>query len=66
MTADPAFAHLMLYADPARPFFCVEPQSNASGAFNRAGGFDDPAEGIRILEPGESMAGAVRFEAASA
>ena len=53
MTAEPVFGHLMVYADPARPFFCVEPQSNASGAFNRAGGFEDPAEGIRILEPGE-------------
>src|SRR5262245_11030973 len=27
--ADPIFGHLMLYADPQRPFFCVEPQSNA-------------------------------------
>jgi aldose 1-epimerase len=63
MTAEPVFGHLMLYADPARPFFCVEPQSNAAGAFNRRGGFDDPAEGIRILAPGEGMSGAVRFEA---
>ncbi len=66
LTAEPVFGHLMLYADPARPLFCVEPQSNASGAFNRAGGFEDPAEGIRILEPGERMAGTVRFEAGAA
>ena len=62
ITAEPVFGHLMVYADPARPFFCVEPQSNASGAFNRAGGFEDPAEGIRVLEPGERLAGSVRFE----
>ena len=62
MAADAVFGHLMVYADPAKPFFCVEPQSNASGAFNRAGGFDDPAEGVRVLEPGESLGGTVRFE----
>ena len=56
-------AHLMLYADPGKPFFCVEPQSNASGAFNREGGFTDPAEGVRVLAPGETLAGTVRFEA---
>lgn len=66
ISADPIFQHLMIYADPRRPFFCVEPQSNASGAFNRPGGFEEPAEGIRILEPGESMAGAVRFDAQAA
>jgi aldose 1-epimerase len=63
MTAEPVFRHLMVYADPGRPFFCVEPQSNAAGAFNRAGGFEDPAEGIRVLDPGETMAGTVRFTA---
>ena len=52
MAADAVFGHLMVYADPAKPFFCVEPQSNASGAFNRAGGFDDPAEGVRVLGAG--------------
>lgn len=66
MTAEPVFRHLMLYADPGRPFFCVEPQSNASGAFNRAGGFADPAEGIRVLEPGQDMAGTVKFTAETA
>jgi aldose 1-epimerase len=62
MTAEPVFGHLMVYAAPGSAVFCVEPQSNASGAFNRAGGFEDPAEGIRILEPGESMTGTVRFD----
>ncbi|UVK55601.1 aldose 1-epimerase [Mesorhizobium sp. AR02] len=58
--ADPIFKHLMLYADPTKPFFCVEPQTNASGAFNR-GGWDDPQEGVIVLTPGESAAGTVSF-----
>lgn len=58
--ADPVFRHLMLYADPARPYFCVEPQTNASGAFNR-GKWDDPDEGTIILAPGGSATGTVSF-----
>ena len=48
MSAEPVFKHLMIYADPQQPYFCVEPQTNASGAFNREGGFDDPAEGVPV------------------
>ena len=58
--ADPAFKHLMLYADPTKPYFCVEPQTNASGAFNR-GRWDDPEEGVIVLVPGESATGTVAF-----
>ncbi|MER8980881.1 MULTISPECIES: aldose 1-epimerase [unclassified Mesorhizobium] len=58
--ADPVFKHLMLYADPTKPYFCVEPQTNASGAFNR-GRWDDPEEGVIVLAPGESAAGTVLF-----
>lgn len=58
--ADPVFKHLMLYADPTKPYFCVEPQTNASGAFNRAR-WDDPEEGVIVLGPDESAAGTVMF-----
>jgi len=58
--ADPVFRHLMLYADPTKPYFCVEPQTNASGAFNR-GKWDDHDEGVIVLAPGESAAGKVSF-----
>ncbi|QND67420.1 aldose 1-epimerase [Mesorhizobium loti] len=58
--ADPVFKHLMLYADPAKPYFCVEPQTNASGAFNR-GRWDDPDEGVIVLASDESAAGTVSF-----
>jgi aldose 1-epimerase len=60
MVADPVFKHLMLYADPTKPYFCVEPQTNASGAFNRSQ-WDDPEEGVILLAPGESAAGTVSF-----
>jgi aldose 1-epimerase len=59
--ADPVFGHLMLYADPQRPFFCVEPQSNAPCAFNRMAGRDGALFGARILAPGESLHGSIRF-----
>lgn len=62
MIADPVFRHLMFYADPAKPYFCVEPQTNASGACNRSNGFLAPEEGVLILRPGESAQGSVRFE----
>ena len=62
LSAGSLFKHLMLYADPTKPYFCLEPQSNASGAFNRPGGFEDPEEGVIVLEPGESAEGTVRFE----
>ena len=58
--ADPVFKHLMLYADPTKPYFCVEPQTNASGAFNR-GRWDDPDEGAIMLAPSESVTGTVSF-----
>ena len=63
ITAAPLFKHLMIYADPAQSFFCIEPQTNASGAFNRTGGFEDPDEGVTVLAPGATAEGSVRFEA---
>ena len=59
--ADPVFRHLMFYADPAKPYFCLEPQTNTSGAFNR-GRWSDPDEGVILLGPGESASGTVSFK----
>lgn len=59
--ADPIFGHLMIYADPTKPYFCVEPQSNASGAFNRSANEGDESEGIIVLRPGESCHGRISF-----
>jgi len=61
LDADPLFGHLMLYADPERSFFCLEPQSNAPTAFNRIASGRDAGMGTVVLEPGETMAGAIRF-----
>lgn len=51
----------MFYADPNLPVVCVEPQTNASCAFNRTGGFEDPEDGVIILEPGACAGGSARF-----
>jgi aldose 1-epimerase len=59
--AAPVFGHLMLYADPARPYFCVEPQSNAPTAFNRIAAGAAEGMGVVVLRPGESMAGRIAF-----
>ena len=61
LKADPVFGHLMLYADPKRPFFCLEPQSNAPCAFNRIANGSDEGMGVIVLEPEESIAGAIQF-----
>lgn len=57
--ADPVFRHLMFYADPTKPFFCLEPQTHASGALNRIGNGSEV--GLIVLEPGETVGGAIRF-----
>jgi aldose 1-epimerase len=57
--ADPVFGHLMLYADPGRPYFCVEPQSNAPCAFNRPDAGD--TMGTIVLAPGETVKGTIGF-----
>ena len=63
MIGDAPYRHVMFYADPALTVFCVEPQTNASGAFNRPDGFGDPEDGVIVLAPGESAEGTLRFEA---
>ncbi|WP_395814231.1 aldose 1-epimerase [Devosia sp.] len=62
MTGTDPYKHIMFYADPARTVFCIEPQTNASGAFNRPDGFGDPDDGIVILQPNGKMSGGLRFQ----
>jgi len=63
LSADPIFGHLMFHvpADGQR-VFCLEPQSNAPCGFD---GLDEGriGAGVHILDPGESIAGAMRFSA---
>ena len=55
------FQHLMLYCDPAKPFFCVEPQTHAAGALNRIAENDESNLGLIILKPGESAEAEMSF-----
>jgi aldose 1-epimerase len=60
INADPIFRHVLLYADPDQPVFCLEPQTNAVCAFNRMKNEDEDL-GVVILAPGESARGTVSF-----
>ncbi|MBF9235760.1 aldose 1-epimerase [Microvirga alba] len=51
---------LVLYTPPCKTYFCAEPVSNATDAFNLAArGRDDT--GLFVLDPGEIRTTAVRF-----
>jgi aldose 1-epimerase len=58
MTAEAPLDFLVVYTPPGRPFFCVEPVSHVTDAFNlAAAGREDT--GARALEPGETLRAAV-------
>lgn len=64
LTADRPFKFLVVFAPEGRDFFCVEPVSNITDAFNLAapwnpGGRDDT--GMAVLEPGKSLRAAMRL-----
>jgi aldose 1-epimerase len=54
MTAEAPLDFLVVYTPPSRPFFCVEPVTHVTDAFNlaAAGRVDT---GARALEPGEML-----------
>jgi aldose 1-epimerase len=54
MTADAPLDFLVVYTPPGRPFFCVEPVSHVTDAFNLAEA-GRPDTGARALEPGETL-----------
>ena len=60
ITADPLFDHLVIYIPPRQGFFCVEPVSHVNDGFNLAAR-GVARTGVRVLAPGESLRGAVRF-----
>jgi aldose 1-epimerase len=55
------FQHLMLYCDPAKPFFCVEPQTHAAGALNRIVENEESNLALIVLKPGESAEADMSF-----
>jgi len=60
MDADPVLAHTLVYAPRHRPYFAVEPVTNANDGFNlMADGV--PGHGVFVLEPGETRSGDIRL-----
>ena len=61
MTASASLSFLVVYAPPTESYFCVEPVSNSTDAFNlAAAGRRDT--GMLTLEPGQSVSARVIFE----
>jgi aldose 1-epimerase len=58
MRAEPPLDYLVVYTPARRPFFCVEPVSHVTDAFNLAEA-GRPDSGILVLEPGETLRTAV-------
>ncbi|MBZ0290459.1 MAG: hypothetical protein K8I30_22730, partial [Anaerolineae bacterium] len=58
MEPDELFKHILIYAPGGKPFFAVEPMTNASDGFNL---FADniPSSGVFVLQPGEEKSGSV-------
>lgn len=55
------FKHILIYAPQGKPFFAVEPMTNASDGFNLfTKGIPD--SGVFILQPGEEKTAAVRLK----
>ena len=60
MEAPPPLDFLVVFTPPGEDYFCVEPVSNMTDAFNlAAAGRRDT--GMTVLEPGETLTGIVRF-----
>jgi aldose 1-epimerase len=59
ITADDAFRHLQVFTPPGRDFFCVEAVSHVPNALDRPD--LPPAQAMRVLQPGETLAGGIRF-----
>lgn len=60
MHADPVFQHLLLYAPQGKPFFALEPQTNANDGFNL---YEQGimGSGVFVLDPGAERNGTVRL-----
>ncbi len=58
--ASAALGTLVIYTPPAGTFFCVEPVSHLNNGFQLAAAGIEHT-GVRLLAPGETLAGEVRF-----
>lgn len=59
--ADPVYQHLLLFTPTDKPFFAVEPVSNANDGFNLLAR-GAAHHGVVILAPGETLTGEITFE----
>ena len=61
--ADPPLSFLVVYTPPGQTFFCAEPVSHCTDAFNLAvQGRKDT--GMAVLAPGATLTGRARFSIA--
>jgi aldose 1-epimerase len=60
MSSSDVFEHILIFAPQGKPFFAVEPMSNASDGFNL---YDQglAGSGVFVLQPGEAISGQVRL-----
>lgn len=60
ISSDPIFEHLVAFAPAGKPFFAVEPVTNANDGFNL---FERgiAGSGVFVLEPGEEQRGVIRM-----
>jgi aldose 1-epimerase len=61
ISADALFGRLIVFIPRGQPFFAVEPVSHDTDAINRPPGDET---GLRILAPGETLSGSMRFAVA--
>ena len=60
--AERVFGHVVVFVPPGRDFVCVEPVSHLANAINMTA--HDPKDtGLRVLGPGETLKGSIRFTA---
>jgi len=57
ISADPVFDRLVVFIPPGQPFFAVEPVSHDTDGFNHP----ERDSGARILAPGATLSGTMRF-----
>ncbi len=61
MTTNNLFHHVVLYAPKGKNFFCLEPTTCASNAFNLAAS-GVIGTGIRSIGPGQKLTGEIKFK----
>ncbi len=60
MYSDPIFQHMVVFSPPGKPFYAIEPVTNANDGFNL---YDQDIEGtgVFVLEPSEEKSGTMRL-----